>query len=488
VLAERAVEFARLVDTVAPGASLPAGLLAVTADELLDLTAAAVEVLRLAEAVVAATAGEVARRSDPTLPDPLARVRGEKTPAALVAQATGMHESDATRFTTTGCALAPRAGLTGEVLPPFHEVLADAVAAGAVDVRAARLIGQTLDRIEPHATPAELLHAERALVTGATGEWSARTVQEVCRVLPDRFDPDGAEPRDAELRARRGLWRKVMPDGSVKLTVILDLESAAYLDARTAPRRRPAFTPDPDLVGAHAAVGGSGTSGQQLTGTGTGTGGDDAALDTRGVDADPDGPPIDPTADPATADTRTLEQKRLDALVDIARDSLRGDDGRLAGVDTTAVIHLPLDQNGHITAPWLEGIDAPLSPASALRIAGAAELVATIIDSAGQPLRYGTSRRTFSPAQRRALATRDRGCIWPGCTAPPRGATPHTSHPGPEEDPPTSTTAPSSATTTTADTTKTAGPSTETAVACPGSPHHHTSTPTAPHDAEVDSA
>ena len=36
----------------------------------------------------------------------------------------------------------------------------------------------------------------------------------------------------------------------------------------------------------------------------------------------------------------------------------------------------------------------------------------------GSPLDYGRSRRLASPAQRRALTARDRGCSFPGCTRP----------------------------------------------------------------------
>lgn len=35
-------------------------------------------------------------------------------------------------------------------------------------------------------------------------------------------------------------------------------------------------------------------------------------------------------------------------------------------------------------------------------------------------LDLGRSVRTATPAQRRALGARDRGCVWPGCTIPAR--------------------------------------------------------------------
>lgn len=42
-----------------------------------------------------------------------------------------------------------------------------------------------------------------------------------------------------------------------------------------------------------------------------------------------------------------------------------------------------------------------------------------LLGNSGEILYKGVSERFFTPAQRRALAVRDGGCIWDGCTAPP---------------------------------------------------------------------
>ncbi len=42
-----------------------------------------------------------------------------------------------------------------------------------------------------------------------------------------------------------------------------------------------------------------------------------------------------------------------------------------------------------------------------------------VMNAAGQPLDLGRSERLISPAQRKALALRDRGCVFPGCDRPP---------------------------------------------------------------------
>ncbi|MFZ5872046.1 MAG: HNH endonuclease signature motif containing protein, partial [Actinomycetota bacterium] len=43
-----------------------------------------------------------------------------------------------------------------------------------------------------------------------------------------------------------------------------------------------------------------------------------------------------------------------------------------------------------------------------------------LLAPSGAVLDLGRTVRTATPAQRRALHARDRGCIWPGCTVPAR--------------------------------------------------------------------
>ena len=55
-------------------------------------------------------------------------------------------------------------------------------------------------------------------------------------------------------------------------------------------------------------------------------------------------------------------------------------------------------------------------PATARRLACDASLVEITENAAGEPLKLGRKSRTVSTALRRALAARDRGCRFPGCT------------------------------------------------------------------------
>jgi hypothetical protein len=48
-----------------------------------------------------------------------------------------------------------------------------------------------------------------------------------------------------------------------------------------------------------------------------------------------------------------------------------------------------------------------------------APVATTVFGDQGEVLHHGKTRRLFTPAQNRALAARDGGCVWRGCGRPP---------------------------------------------------------------------
>jgi hypothetical protein len=62
------------------------------------------------------------------------------------------------------------------------------------------------------------------------------------------------------------------------------------------------------------------------------------------------------------------------------------------------------------------------------RLACDSGLLATLFDGPGTVLDANHRAERFSTAQRRALAARDRGCVFPGCTRPPRHCDAHHLH------------------------------------------------------------
>jgi hypothetical protein len=139
----------------------------------------------------------------------------------------------------------------------------------------------------------------------------------------------------------------------------------------------------------------------------------------------------------ADATTRMARPSMADGVVALAEGSLAAAatrSGRPGGGRHTLFVHLSeRDLNGHgvdpvplappegvdlrHTRPWkaelFDGV--ALAGETLLRIACDSGLVAAKMDAAGTVLDLGRRRRTVSPALRRALLLRDRGCRFPGC-------------------------------------------------------------------------
>jgi hypothetical protein len=98
---------------------------------------------------------------------------------------------------------------------------------------------------------------------------------------------------------------------------------------------------------------------------------------------------------------------------------LAGGDGTRTGGDRyQVVVHVDTatlgeDERGE-TCELEDGV--PLAPETARRLACDAAVV-RILERDGRPLSVGRKTRSIPPALRRALAARDRGCRFPGCTA-----------------------------------------------------------------------
>ncbi|WP_298992295.1 HNH endonuclease signature motif containing protein [uncultured Pseudokineococcus sp.] len=124
-------------------------------------------------------------------------------------------------------------------------------------------------------------------------------------------------------------------------------------------------------------------------------------------------------------DLRSAAQRRADALVALADKALSAPPGSPAGVPSAGgararvVVTMDLASlTGEVAGAGLLVDDAPLSAGAVRRLACDAEVVPVVLGSRSEPLDVGRAAYTVTPAQRRALAIRDRGCIAPGCGAP----------------------------------------------------------------------
>ena len=270
------------------------------------------------------------------------------------------------------CRFGPRRALTGELLQPALPVTAGALTEGGISTDHAREIGDAVLAL-PDAVRAE--HGDRVETVLVE---HARTLDPVSlRALAQRIiahlDPDGPEPAEpegeapagSELLARRRLFLTRHSDQTGELTGMLSPTCQALWETILTPLA--------------------------------------AKRDTEAL-----GP-----------DLRTQAQRWHDAFEHAGRLLLSsGDLPDSAGAATTLVLTLgltDLEQRIGKTTTQHGGV---LSISDALRIAADGQLMPVVLDDTGGVLAYGRARRLASPAQRKALFARDRGCTFPGCGVP----------------------------------------------------------------------
>ncbi len=143
-------------------------------------------------------------------------------------------------------------------------------------------------------------------------------------------------------------------------------------------------------------------------------------------------------AEDGTLDPRSPGQRRHDALQHLAETTLaRNDVPTSHGSPVRVIVRVtaetlataaaqtlrPATQADHdwgaAHPPPAELDDGtPISRELLARMLCGAEIVPVLVDTCGNPLDVGRTLRDFTTRQRTALAERDRGCTWPGCTAP----------------------------------------------------------------------
>jgi hypothetical protein len=139
----------------------------------------------------------------------------------------------------------------------------------------------------------------------------------------------------------------------------------------------------------------------------------EAAINTASAPRPADGEP----------DPRTVDQRRGDALVEVCRRAVSASPTATpSGVKATLIVTIGLDDLKDRARPGVlvGGVDGGtlLGPETIRRLACDAALIPAVLDTTGQLLWLGRTRRPFTSAQIRGLWLRDRNCSFPGCTAP----------------------------------------------------------------------
>ena len=323
-------------------------------------------VRRDVDALLARVAAEVSRRSGPEFGDTgLAKVQGFHNASRLIAASTGGSRHEAARLIAVGRATAQRQSFGGERLPARHPHAAAALQRGEIGLEAASAITAMLDRVAVRADPARADRVEAALV-GLASRAPLDLLMRGVREAEARLDEDGVEPREEELRQERSLTMREDVHGMLHLHARLDPEHAAPVKAAIE-----ALVSD--------------------------------ALRRREPGSSALGPVVD--------DQRTIPQIQADALAELARHSLGCAQTITPLAKTTVVVRVDLETlRSGVGHARIDGIDEPISAATARRMAADAEVIPAVLGGPSLPLDLGRAARLFSRAQRLALGERDGGC------------------------------------------------------------------------------
>lgn len=367
------------------------GMAGLDDDTLCGLAGRVEQAGRLLDTLRVLSAAEVEDRSRFELGNAgLASRHGHRRGVHFLEELTRVSQAEAARRIRLGAAIAPRAALDGHPLPGRFPKVADAMLNGRLGVDAAGQIVRCLTQATRHATLEGLDAAETALVDAGSYE-CADLVGTRARVWREYLDPDGAELRDAEIRDRRSCTIGRERNGITPVVIGAEPVLAARLRAAFAEHTAPGVTP------------------RYLTD-------EDTLRGTEGV-ITPEGQVVERVRDP-----RSREQRQYDVLTGILTAGLRSTDtppGGMRSLSTVMAVIRAEDLQKGTGVGWLDDVDEAVSATTVSELACDAGVQKVLLGGDGEVLALGPRVRYFTGSQRKALAVRDGGCVWPHCTAPP---------------------------------------------------------------------
>lgn len=298
--------------------------------------------------------------------------QGASSLVSLMRQVLHVGAPEAKRRVCGAEAAGPRVGLTGESLPPIFERVAVAQAAGAISAAHASVIVSTIEGLPDRVSAEHGETLEAALVEQAR-ETDPVTLAAVARQAAYALDQDGQLHDAASREKRRDLRLFTRADGSARLEGELTAEAAERL--RT-------------------------------------------ALDAFGKPR----PAVEGGQDP-----RIPGQRRHDALLDLVKAAQRADQiPHAGGLTTTLILTVPAEDwaRGTGTATTGHGASIPVELAQRW-IDGETRIMGAVLDRMRKVIAYSSGHRIFTEGQRLALISRDRGCSFPECDAPPQWCESH---------------------------------------------------------------
>ncbi|MGW5190311.1 DUF222 domain-containing protein [Kribbella sp. NPDC004138] len=269
-----------------------------------------------------------------------------------------------------------------------------------------------LDRVRSRV-PVEHLDAAAEQLVGLAGHLSPGELRTAAKEIADLLDSDGPEPEELKAYERESLTLSAADNG-VKFKGFLANENAELLRAVVHAGARPHKTVDgehdprprdkrqadalSDALSIAAAV-------WDTTGPTTGTEGTARTAATGG----------------AASTAGTGDMARTAGAAASAADGTAGTGGRVAGYGAKANITVTIDlddlRSATADAIGCTVYSGGLSAATIRRLACDANIIPLVLGSNSEPLDVGRRVRLVTKPIRRALDTRDRGCVV--CGAPP---------------------------------------------------------------------
>ncbi|MFG1648576.1 DUF222 domain-containing protein [Micromonospora sp. NPDC049275] len=300
---------------------------------------------------------------------------GRGIPTAQGASSTAVWLRERLRLTVpTARRLVDLAAALDTGNPGVRQALADA----DITLDQARIITDTVDTVRSTAGAAVADKAVGVLVEWA-GQFDPTLLRKLSLRILDHVAPevaDAAAKTALEAEARRAardrhVTLSTLTDGRLRLTGILDTETAGLLRA---------------------------------------------AIDPLTAPSGPD-------------DHRSPGQRRHDAFADLCRLTLRtGELPEHGGEVAQLVVTTSFDGLVRQLDAGTLDTGLGLTPETVRRLACDAAVLPAVLGGAGQVLDVGRQRRLITGALRRALVLRDRGCAFPGCDRPPRWCDAHHIH------------------------------------------------------------
>ena len=256
---------------------------------------------------------------------------------------------------------------TGE---PGGDVMRAAVASGALPLRSAARIAGFVREVKGLADPVTLEGDVAILCAAASDGPDGRGLgdRELARAVRyatalSRAAANGLERDEERLRQSRALWSGPGPTGMTAYRLLLDPEGAAVVDSAVGALSRP----------------------------------------FPGREGEPD--------------LRPAARRRADALLEVIGRGVAGGTTLPGGAKAHVVVTIPLaDLEERVAGAGLTATGELMSPAAVRRLACDAHLIPMVLGGRGEVLDLGRAARLFTPAQRRAVAHRDRHCTYPACT------------------------------------------------------------------------